>query len=393
MPEREYLSSEYKSIAKEATRIQVCLVSAQPIPNLIPLRMEGLKPEKVILLVSPDMQLQAERLEKVIKGWATKVEKVQIAAYDLEAACETCKKILSHYKQHKIILNATGGTKIMAFAAFEVFRAGGKSIIYVDTQDGWVQWLSPQTQRIEFKGLLKVPTYLNAYGQIIKYERTDISVINQHLPIIIELVNISETYQDAIKTLNRYAAPYRNARTFPFEIAVKRQDWENTNFQQILELFEMHGILKYYNGLIQFSALEDIEFASGGWLEEYVFHTVKSINITDVRMGVEINLDTINPKLTMNEYDVIFTHNNRLFLIECKTKRFEGADRAGTNDEPIYKLKNLRDAAGGIYGKGMLVSYQRLTDVQKTRLSANRLAFCDGKDLKDLKNKILEWIG
>jgi len=89
---------------------------------------------------------------------------------------------------------------------------------------------------------------------------------------------------------------------------------------------------------------------------------------------------------------VVFTQNNRLFLIECKTKRFEGADRAGFNDEPIYKLENLRDAAGGVYGKGMLVSYQRLTDAQKRRLTANKLSFCDGSDLKNLRGRIAQWI-
>jgi hypothetical protein len=61
------------------TRIHVCLVSAQPIPNLIPLRMEELRPEKVILLVTPDMKIQSERLEKVMKEWGIKIERLPIA--------------------------------------------------------------------------------------------------------------------------------------------------------------------------------------------------------------------------------------------------------------------------------------------------------------------------
>ena len=51
-------------MSKETMRIHVCLVSAQPIPNLIPLRMEELRPDKVILLVSSDMKIQADRLER-----------------------------------------------------------------------------------------------------------------------------------------------------------------------------------------------------------------------------------------------------------------------------------------------------------------------------------------
>lgn len=156
--------------------------------------------------------------------------------------------------------------------------------------------------------------------------------------------------------------------------------------------FKKQPIQKTHDVAFLFPGLEDVEFISGGWLEEYVFYTVTSLYVTDARMGVEVKWDTASSKYPINEYDVVFTHNNRLFLIECKTKRFEGADRASFNDEPIYKLENLRDAVGGVYGKGMLVSYQRLTDAQKRRLSANKLSYCDSTDLKNLKSRITQWI-
>ncbi|WP_295437483.1 hypothetical protein [uncultured Thiodictyon sp.] len=38
----------------------LCLVSAQPTPNLTPLLDPGLAPRRVILLVSPDMSRRAE---------------------------------------------------------------------------------------------------------------------------------------------------------------------------------------------------------------------------------------------------------------------------------------------------------------------------------------------
>lgn len=371
----------------------VCLVSAQPIPNLIPIRMEEFRPEKVILLESPDMRLQAERLEKVITNWSIKVERIPIEAYNLESAHAVCMKILSEHENKEIILNATGGTKIMAFAAYEAFRTSEKKIIYVDTQDGWIQTLSPEPERIDFQGVLKVPTYLNAYGQYILHEKTDKDRINIHTRVLKELVYMCDTFQDEIRTLNGYVAPLRNARSFPLKISVKKSDYGNPNFIAILELFRRHDILRHHDGFIELPDLESVEFVSGGWLEEYVFYVVDSLPVTDVRMGVEVKWDVVKSTHTMNEYDVVFTHKNRLFLIECKTKRFEGTDTERYGDEPIYKLESLRDAAGGVYGKGMLVSYQRLTDAQRIRLSANRLAFCDGSELKNLKNKILEWVG
>ena len=104
------------------SNIHVCLVSGQPIPNLIPLKMEGLTPHKVILLVSPDMAVQPDRIEKVIKSWKVAVERHPIAPYDLESARKTCLDILATIEDNDVTLNVTGGTKIMALAAFEVFR-------------------------------------------------------------------------------------------------------------------------------------------------------------------------------------------------------------------------------------------------------------------------------
>jgi len=372
-------------------RIHICLVSAQPIPNLIPLRMEGLKPEKVILLVTPDMTIQSERLEKVIKSWGIKVEKHPIAPYDLNSARETCIGLLTEYENEEMILNATGGTKIMAFAAFEVFRELGKKIIYVDTQDKLIQMLSPDFKKIDFAGVIKVPQYLQAYGQTIISEK-DTTIINKHIPIFNELVKLCDIYQDAVKILNKYSAPFRNARTFPLDVKVEEDDSMMPGFKDLMMLFEKHDILYLKNGILKFKGLDDIEFVSGGWLEEYVYSIVKSINVTDIRMGVEVRWDTPGKRHPFNEYDIVFTHNNRLYLIECKTKRFEGLDIKDSNDNAIYKLDSLRDKAGGVYGKGMLVSYQRLTDEQKRRLSANRLEFCDGIELRNLKNRIQKWI-
>ena len=56
------------------------------------------------------------------------------------------------------------------------------------------------------------------------------------------------------------------------------------------------------------------------------------------------------------------------------------------------KLDSLRDAAGGLFGKGLLVSYRKLTADQKKRLRANRLDYCDGPNLKNLNQKIREWL-
>jgi hypothetical protein len=80
------------------SHIYICLVSGQPIPNLIPLKMEVLAPQRVILLVSPDMVIQADRLEKVIRSWKIDVERHTISPYNLHSARKTCLVIIKANK-------------------------------------------------------------------------------------------------------------------------------------------------------------------------------------------------------------------------------------------------------------------------------------------------------
>lgn len=373
------------------SRIHVCLVSAQPIPNLIPLRMDELRPKKVILLVSPDMKIQAERLERVVREWGIATEKTPISPYDLNSARETCLSLLAQYETDEIMLNVTGGTKIMAFAAFEVFRQMGRPILYVDTQDQRVDLLSPTLGTVPFKSVIKVRNYLAAYGQQILSAEDHTKISSAHRHVIEAIVADVPAVERGISILNKYASPYRSSRTFPLEIEIEQHDMADERFQEVLTLFAQNGIITIRGNAVTFPSLSSVEFASGGWLEEHAYRIVSSLNPTDAKIGVKIRWDSNRSGAPDNEYDVVFTVNNRLYLVECKTKRFRGNDVENAGEDAVYKLETLREAAGGLYGRAMLVSYRRLSDQQKRRLAANSLEYCDGPNLKNLRERIAKW--
>ena len=371
--------------------IHVCLVSAQPIPNLIPLKITGLAPEKVILLVIPDMKIQADRIEGVIKSWKIDTERYPISPFDLESARDTRLDILSRLDDKEVILNVTCGTKIMALAAFEVFREMKRPILYIDTQNREIQRIHHTSEKLAFESVLKIKPYLASYGQKIFAEDTDEQRVSRHSSVISMFLRDINKYERAIGIMNKYAAPLRNVRTFPFEVEIDKHDLSKPYFEDVLVLLQKQNVIKYKDNKIIFSHYHDVNFVSGGWLEEYVYSVVKKISPDDIKMGVKVEWDQKGPEPPTNEYDVIFTMKNRLYIIECKTKRFEGEDREPTSADPIYKLDSLRDAAGGLFGKGMLVSYRKLTADQKKRLKVNRLDYCDGPNLKNLSHKIREW--
>lgn len=377
------------------SHIHVCLVSGQPIPNLIPLRISTLKPERVILLVSPDMTVQADRLERLLRDWKIVSERKEIDPFNLESARETCLSLLAEHENDDISLNVTGGTKIMAFAAFEVFREMKRPIIYVDTQNKDIQIFAESRQHMPFESVLKVKHYLSAYGQELQCCKTDEKRIysSAHKTVCDHLIANIGRLEKSVSSLNFYASAARDARSFPAEQLVNDNDLDSVSFNELIDLYAENSILAVKENKLIFDTAENTNFASGDWLDEYIYRVIKKAAApTDIRLGVQVSWDQKGSKPTTNEYDVVFTVNNQLYLIEGKTKRFTGNDKKETTSDPIYKLDSLRDAAGGLFGKGMLISYKQLTPEQKERLSANRLNYCDGPALKNLDQKIKEWI-
>lgn len=60
---------------------------------------------------------------------------------------------------------------------------------------------------------------------------------------------------------------------------------------------------------IEFCDLASAQFVRGGWLEEYVWHTVKDAGVRDARMGIKgIWQESRNSR---NEFDVLACEHNQ----------------------------------------------------------------------------------
>ncbi|MDP2105479.1 MAG: DUF1887 family CARF protein, partial [Desulfobulbaceae bacterium] len=147
----------------DSTNTHVCLISDQPIPNLLPLLSE--QPGQAIFLVSPQMADQAERLKKVVQPHGVRVAMREISAYDFDAVAKTCEQLLADIPGPGLTLNVTGGTKIAALAAFQVFFFSNRRIIYCDTGHNRIMQLSPDRGETAITdNLVRVRDYLTVYG-------------------------------------------------------------------------------------------------------------------------------------------------------------------------------------------------------------------------------------
>ena len=156
-----------------AMKIHIALVSAQILPNLIPILME--RPDRVLLMVTPEMAARRldRRLEKLLKEQGIGVDLCldvpDAGLREIKAYADTlADRLIEEQADAEIVLNATGGTKLMSFGFVEAFRGIASHILYTDTAHRRIEYL-PNAQAAlpeptPMDNVLDVPLYLAAQG-------------------------------------------------------------------------------------------------------------------------------------------------------------------------------------------------------------------------------------
>ncbi len=368
------------------------LVSGQATPNMTPALDSVMRPDEVILLVSPDMQTRAGWLEQVLKeSTGVKVSRWTIEhPWDIEHIRDHLLDLLTQQEHEEIILNATGGTKPMSIAAYDVFRTLDKPVFYVHPEKDQIIWLHPPGRpRQQLADRVRIPHFIQAHGLRVT-ERGDIQVLPEYREFAQELIQDIQYFADALGALNWYANGAERALRSD-KLEPKHQDFGA--LQDLLDRLEQIGVLKVQEQRLVFSNESARFFANGGWLEQYVFATINSLKkhipaIQDTAQSLSVERE---PGKTANELDVVFLAENRLHLIECKAKNFKRGDgHAGA--ETLYKLDSLSDAIGGLQARAMLVSYKELPKHDMQRAKDLRIQVLHGRQLQQLSSHLEHWI-
>ena len=378
------------------SKIQVCLVSDQPIPNLLPIADPESRPDQVILLVSQEKIRQAEWLKSQMQHYPDCLVTIKpCAAFDYRPMEETVFDVLVEHADDDVTLNATGGTKLMVLAAFGAFRTMGLPAFYVDTTHNEVIYLLPSTpgkpmevERRSLANRMKITAYLESYGyQITRKNRK--SVPREWVELGQWLVQNVPKLSEPLHELNRLADQAKKNKSLLSSITTL---WSNESFRALVERFERVGILREERQALRFENEEKRFFANGGWFEHYVFGVVDRLRgrlgITDLMENVTV----VSPDGVPNEFDVVFTANNRLYIIECKTKAFE-RDGSELQSHSLYKLEALIEKVGGLFGTTMLVSYHSFDrHVEKRFGESKKVQLVRYTELRNLESRLYQWV-
>ena len=373
---------------------QLVLISRQAVPNFTPVLDQRFRPRQVVMLVSPDMREAGDALEKIYRPRGIGVIRWNINnPWDIEHIRGRVMELLDSGQYKDIVLNATGGTKPMSIAAYEVFRDRDLPVFYVHPEKDRLIWLHPRRPAVDLADRIKIREYLEVHGanMVTIGSKMGVSPILRELTE--EIIRNIERYDNVLGTLN-YLALMADNRNLSVEVNSSYRDkpmlWE------LLDLFADAELCVVRDGRLQFPD-EDARFlANGGWLELYTYGLCRKIYrqtvMQDLARSVEITRSS-HGKMVLNEIDVGMLKDNRLYIIECKTKRYKGHNKKHDEGaEVLYKLDSLRDLIGGLQARAMLVSFNRLNEHNRARAKELNLKLCCHRELKNLEHKLADWL-
>lgn len=400
--------------AGDTDYVMMVIASAQTLPNVLPILARDSFPKKLFIVVSnSDFAKQAAQtianIAAMLEIPVAYLEGVPTAPLsEVQAfAEEAVKTIRQEHPAARIVLNATGGTKIMSNGFARAVGVAAE-IIYCDTENDCIEYFAPQGRKPDTlqPDLTDLQTYLLAKGIEItecassspewmetarkreKLTRYFVQRISGNSP------EIGENMIGYLNKIANFALPQKGRKKidkqsvwnpvqdFPLSKEVAKRIAEAGLWTQLPE------------NKISFSDEAAAKYLSGGWLEEFAALTMVKLGVDSKHWGVGVK---IRPqaeaadanKKELNELDLAVVWRNRLLVIECKT----GAQVQGNESQDILnKLEAIRSYAAGNFGEFWLASVRFSDSIAQKRAKEYRIKLYERESVALLPELILGWM-
>lgn len=316
-------------------KIMICLVSEQTIPNILPALQ--LRPDIVYLISTIDQATRGVVIADFLKSKKINCEqKTNFDPYDVTAMTNRLRKIVNKRPEDSFILNVTGGTKLMALAAYSVFSESNSEIIYCNTIGNTIKYLYPIVEDIPLESNLDVRSFLAACGYSVT--KPGKVILSPEKIVFFEAVkkgtikNIHKLFE-TIRSMTLNFNPNMIKTGFgDFEFNKGDKSWTLSSSQYSLNITERKS------------------FFDGFWLEEYCYWYSKKVLGLNPLSSIKI----LSRESTENEVDLMFVHSARLYLVSCKSGEFSKKD--------LIEIESLKSLAGGTFGKAFMLSLNPYSD-------------------------------
>jgi hypothetical protein len=268
-----------------------------------------------------------------------------------------------------ISVNITGGTKIMSLGVYNFFaNRGGADIYYIPIGKNALIKIFPfrRVMTGELSARLSLREYMTASGVGFNeklYERKNrLSKPAEVCQSIMDVYLDPDRRREFVKVSERIRTSFRGKPV--------RRGASGEESLLVEECMTRAGLGMVFEDPERVTA-QETRYVTGDWFEEYVYTAIQSaLGLPEDHIGMGLVLN----KGINNEYDVIFTRENALYVIECKTDVSDSASDQEARisalfTSTLYKAATLKKEFG-LWVKYYLFAindFSRLTDDQKKR--------------------------
>ncbi len=371
----------------------VGILDNDPIRLLTPLIDERIAGEHLILVGDKTQYDVFLRIQQVLKQYEVSSEFFEIPDVVNTTALKGSMQELANYLDTLsgvIKLNASCGIRHRLLSVYEIFRQREWPIYVIEPNSDRLCWLFPANRTdLQVQDNIHIKDYLNVFGARAEFHQAP-NINNPHLFAIgKKWASNALELGTGLATLNFLATTCRKEQVLSVSLSPKQQGY--VELASLIQDLVDADLASYANGLLTFTSDETRRFANGEWLEIFVHATVKQLQssmptIQDHSQAVQVYRQRLDKEIR-NELDVAIVVNNKLHIIECKTKGMRD-----DGDDTLYKLESLRDLLGGLQARALLVSFRPLRNNDKFRAQDLGLALIGPEELKDLDRHLLAWL-
>ncbi len=373
----------------------VGIIDQDPVRLITPLLDHGIPADRMIFIGTPSQKAQYERLASILTPRNIDAEFFEIPdSINITCLRERLNALADDLKKNhqEVWFNASCGLRHRLLSAYEVFRTFHWPIYVIEPYSDEMCWLYPsdrEQQQVEDR--IQLSDYLTIFGARCELPETTVTdELNDQLwDLGQRWAGSALELGPGLATLNYLATTCRKEQKLDVALSEKQQGYKELGML-INDLHET-GLATYENGILTFKHEEARRFANGEWLENLVHSTVRAIQnelptIQDHSLGVQV-YRKIGDREVRNELDVATLVNNKLHIIECKTKGMRD-----DGDDTLYKLESLRDLLGGLQARAMLVSFRPLRHHDLVRAQDLGLAIIGPDQLGELQTHLHNWL-
>ncbi|MCB0587717.1 MAG: DUF1887 family protein [Phaeodactylibacter sp.] len=378
--------------------VLISLVGDQTVPNVFLIRDPAFRMVEEYVFVTTPLMEERSRLEHILASTGVprgKYRKVCVEADNLTDIRERLNELQLPTTGNHYFVNLTSGTKVMSIAMYDYFTQPGYadccSIFYVPIGKNAYLQVYPEDQRREeaISYRISLKEYLSGYGIRIEEQKGEGEL---HRP---------PEYTSGL--LFHFQKAMDSGRPFSQMMNSLRNNYRAVQQKKEIKI-PVNPELQAFLSLIRYPLPPDgclnkaaAEYLIGGWLEEWAYNLVKErLGLPEeaIRYGVRVARPNAVGHNVPNECDLLFTFNNTLYIMECKTGL--GFNASQLFADSIYKLTALRNE----FGQRVEAVLLTLTNLRKrngqwkerffNRAQMHRVALFDRQGLME---ELEEWLG